>query len=327
MNKGYLEALLKAAELAPMDVSPVLFPETVAGREIHIDGDFLAYWAAAVAKGNHETARYLTMSKIRDFRLFCGAEKAVLHLTHNMSNKGYRYSVSAYQHPGGVKPKKLYQANRSKSVKPELWGFVRGILETYTGPEFTIRMWTDREADDGVSLAAHRCKEPIYIASKDKDFRMIPGVHCDWDTYMQTTVKPGDYEVIGDNGKVYGYKWFLLQLLQGDTADHIHGVGKITSHTGKQVNCGEVKAAELLEGLDRKEAEIAVLKAYRDMYGVGNYFLEFIRQALMLWMKTEENVWDIGNCLSIVPPEITQTTVRWFEEDVKEQLKEIKCEE
>lgn len=271
-----------AAAATPQLVRP---PQPVVpGRVLHMDGDLLAYWAG----GNEDTtvaeSRERASHKINTLRDQAGAESVVLHLTTSTSTKGDRFIIATV---------KAYQGQRKSGRKPKNWGYLRDWLEGYEGNLFRPKAWSSREADDGVALCAHdsirKGQGLVAIASADKDFRMIPGIHVNWNTYDVTEVPLGTYDLIGADGLQYGYKWFFLQLLQGDTADNIPGLPKFQ---GKPV--GEKTAQSILKGIDNAaEAWQVVAGCYDEHYG-ADASDRLAEQAMLLWLRTDMAA-DIGD--------------------------------
>lgn len=267
------------AEAASKQSSPIaIYPDTVEGQVLCIDGDFLAYWASAVAKEDGNLLRFLITNKVLDLKAYTGSTAVEMHLTTAWSNKADRYAISS------LYGTKLYQTNRKGASKPALWQLARDILEGYDGHMYTPVLWGDREADDGVYKRS--CEQRIAIASKDKDFRQFNGLHINWDTFELVDVRDAngtDWLKLSTDGKTYyGYGWFLMQMLQGDTADHIAGVGKIEVN-GKQVACGEVRARNaIIEWDTPAEAEVAVIEAYIRRYGHEMHRYYMAQQALLL---------------------------------------------
>jgi hypothetical protein len=103
----------------------------------------------------------------------------------------------------------------------------------------------DQEADDGMAQAnyvAMRHGQPSMsiIVSKDKDLRMVPGLHWDFDT--ETVVCVGDpFGTIWIDDtkssktlKGWGTKFFWAQCLMGDTADNIQGLPCVSQQVLRQ---------------------------------------------------------------------------------------------
>lgn len=267
------DAAAAAAEQSPIQSRPI--PPVQPGRVLHFDGDLLAYWAGGSEDTTVEQSRTRASGRVEAMRELAGAESVVMHMTADSSTKADRRIIATV---------KAYQAQRKAGRKPKNWGYLR---EWLTGQQrWRVKEWATREADDGISLCAHdacRKGQPlIAIGSGDKDMRMLPGIHVNWQTFDVTEVPYGTYDLVGADGKQYGYKWFFLQMLQGDTADNIPG---LPMYNGKKV--GEVTAVKLLaDCLDVDTAWQRVLECYEDYYG-GDAVPMFTEQAMLLWLRTD----------------------------------------
>jgi hypothetical protein len=285
----FAAAAAQAAAEAP--TAPITLPK-VPGLTVHIDGDYLAYYGSGNDECEPGQARVNAMSLIEKFMALTGAVNAVVHNTASGCHKGERYLAAT------VKP---YQGQRDGNRKPKNYPYLRELLLNYTGDLFRTKVWTTREADDGFGACAYFASgNPAQagyaaLATADKDMRMLPGLHVDWTKLCLTTVKPGEYEVIGPNEKIYGLKWFWLQMLMGDGADNCPGLEKykIENADGsfkKFAPVGEKTALKLLEGIDNgDDAYRRVRSLYRGgYYGQGNAFADdrFCEQAALMWMRT-----------------------------------------
>jgi hypothetical protein len=254
-----------------------------------VDGDYLAYYGA----GNDDTdpgmAKVNALGYIEAFRAVVGADKIVVHMTSKGCNKGERFLAAT------VKP---YQGQRDSGRKPKNHGYLQKFLMDYDGDVFQSKTWATREADDGIGACALYAvdKKPSYIAiaTADKDLRMLPGKHIVWRTREVVTVPPGAYEVIGPGDKVYGLKWFWLQMLMGDGADNCPGLqwAFLPNAKGeaKLTKIGEARAATLLaDCADTDEAGRRVLDLYLNGYNSSPEFAmdRFVEQAALLWMRTD----------------------------------------
>ena len=304
-------AAAAAAQPHKVEATPM-----VPGLTLHIDGDFLAYNTA----GNDETlpgqARLNCLGTIEIFRAKVGAEHVVVHTTAMGSHKGERYLVAT------VKP---YQGQRTSGRKPKNQPYLLEFLQSYTGDVFRNKIWATREADDGIAACSHFAvgKSPGYaaIATKDKDMRMLPGLHLDWDSLDVTRVYPGDYDVVGNNGKQYGLKFFWLQMLMGDTADNCPGLEQYLVGPGRYAKCGEKTAEKLLAGFTYSDkAGAAVIEHYANAYA-DDWGDRFVEQAALMWMRVGNDApiddflihaghSKLSGCLV---PEITAATARMKE--------------
>jgi hypothetical protein len=284
------------------------YPPMVPGRVAHIDADFLAYMASYERKDEDiafEDIIHRVNVMVKDKRLEAGSEFAVLHLTPNTSDKGGRYEVAI---------QKQYQGQRTSDDKPRHLESARTYMGTLTG-HVRGRAWETAEADDGMSEAAwtawrDETSDQVVIVTKDKDLRMCPGWHLNWDTGNLTkedtlfgfmgikeTIKV--HKVTGKQTKDkkpigFGTAFFWMQMLMGDTADHIQGCPKIMNKKGdKLVSCGQVGAYDLLvDATSDKECLRIVMDAYKlNEYthyltgDVASWQDVFWSNAQMLWMQ------------------------------------------
>lgn len=286
---AFAGAIAQAAAEAP--TAQANLPK-VPGLTVHIDGDYLAYYASGNDDCEPGSARMNAMSLVEKFMGLAGATSAVVHNTASGCHKGERYLAAT------VKP---YQGQRDGNRKPKNYPYMRELLLNYTGDLFRTKTWTTREADDGFGACAYFASgNPAQagyaaLATADKDMRMLPGLHVDWTKLCLTTVKPGEYEVIGPNEKIYGLKWFWLQMLMGDSADNCPGLEKykVENADGSFKNfkpVGEKTALKLLEGIDNgDDAYRRVRSLYRGgYYGQAPEFADdrFCEQAALMWMRT-----------------------------------------
>lgn len=242
----------------------------VPGRRLFIDGDMLAYHCSGNEDVSIATARNILRNTIRKFTELASAESAVLGLTASGSLKGLRVLVPTSQ---------PYQAQRAGARRPKNWEALRDYM--LSGSAGTVVVATDREADDLAGWFSTKHGDYAVLCSGDKDFRMLEGWHLDWVHKNMVHVHHGAYE-IESNGKVYGYKWFLLQMLQGDTADHIRGLGKCKAAPR---GCGEVTAKKLLADTTNKVEGVArVVELYKQAFG-EHWANEFAEQAMLLWIR------------------------------------------
>lgn len=284
---------IKAAAAEAAVADPVLStaPAVVPGRVLDVDGDMIAYWAGGRDDTTVQTSRTVALNKIAAMQLHSGAESVVLHLTAATSTKADRFLIAT------VKP---YQGQRKSGRKPKNWGFLREWMETYTGDAFRVKLWATREADDGLALMSSFYGGERVICTKDKDMRMLPGWHLNWDDMSMIHVPVGCFDLV-HNELQYGHKWFWLQLLQGDTADNIPGVPGVLSADGGMTRCGEVKAEKLLRDAEDNAAAWSVARVlYEDYYG-DEWADHITEQALLLWLRNDAAA-SLHNVLQIIPP-------------------------
>lgn len=292
-------AIEAAATAAPQRVD---LPAIVPGLVLHVDGDYLAYYAAGNDECTKGQARQNAINLLDSARAVAGAESIVVHNTAKGCNKGERYLIATV---------KKYQAQRVDGRKPKNHGYLQDWLMEYKGPHFTAKNWLTREADDGMAACAHHAigTQAGYAAifTADKDLRMLPGLHVIWkpiNGHRETVmVPPGAYDVIGPDVKQYGLKWFWLQMLQGDTADNIPGLEEYQAFDKKgnviYKKMGEKTAEKMIDGCaNNSEAYELVRELYVNYYQrfdddgrmvtpQGVWADRFCEQAALLWMRCD----------------------------------------
>lgn len=257
----------------------------IAGRVLLVDGDALCYTCAGKDDTSAAQARANVIDRIRRSMAAAQAERAMVLVTARSSHKGHRYAIA------DVKP---YQGQRSSGRRPKNWEFLRGYVEGGV-PGYTTEVTEVAEADDLFSKYAIKFGPTNVVHhTQDKDMRMIPGWHLTWDEFKLTYVEPGAFSHVF-NDKVYGRKWFWLQMLHGDTADNIPGLPKYIDPAGKEKLCGEVTAAKLLaECVDEDEARVVVTSLYKGWYG-DDWAHRLLEQAVLLWMRRQPgDVFDVA---------------------------------
>jgi hypothetical protein len=254
-------------------------PDIVPGRVALIDGDVMAYACA----GNDETpagvARANMVDRVQRIMWNTGSSKALVLCTVGGSTKGDRYAIAT------ARP---YQGHRKSGSKPQNWEMLRAALPSLgdTIPGCRVEMSATQEADDLFAFYAG-VHNDVVICTPDKDMRVLPGLHLSWTDCMSTVrVLPGTWETVHDD-KVYGRKWFWLQMLHGDSADNIPGCPSVKVK-GVLKPCGPVAASRHLVGIeDDRQAMLQVFDAYRDSY-VDDAPAQFLEQAMLLWLQTSQ---------------------------------------
>lgn len=273
-------------------VRPELVRPVHPGRTLQLDGDFVAYFVSAANDISVEDMYKNSQSIIKRLKEAAGAEECIVHLTPHGSTKGGRYEIARL---------KEYQANRAGKPKPEHLEEVRVFL----AEQCNGKLWHDLEADDGMSMFQHACvqaekPELSVICSKDKDLRIVQGLHLDWDSLeLISTSFFGDIALketkSGKKLSGTGFKFFCSQLLMGDPADNVSGIPGVV-RSGKVKKCGPVMAYEILARASTpQEALDAVLREYQwydKVVGFKSYTGEdlslqeaFESEAKILWMR------------------------------------------
>lgn len=270
--------------------------EKIPNRILLVDGDGLCYYCAGNDDTDVGTARANLISKVKRAAELVGAEHIKILVTGAGSHKGHRYAIAR------VKP---YQGQRAGSRRPKNWEALRELLATgFNGVE--IETTYTAEADDLFGWYAYNYPDDVVILTQDKDMRMLPGVHLDWVTNRIHKVEHSltdmrhEYRMYNRkvhdsvfNDKQYGPRWFWLQMLHGDTADHIPGLPKHVIE-GKAKPVGEVTASKLLDTWARTVGEghhDVVSYWYFSYYG-DRWLVEMLEQACLLWMRRIPEKWD-----------------------------------
>ena len=260
-----------AAELGATQPIEVPALSTHKGRTLFVDGDMLCYYCAGNDYTTVAAARSHARNLLTKMQRACGAERTIIGMTGSWSTKGDRSLVAV------TKP---YQGTRS-GHKPKNWQHLRDWL---VAADNAIVVY-DREADDQAALLAAQANsvDDIVLCSRDKDFRMIPALHLNWMTMELVRVPRGCYSLTAGD-EVFGYKWFLLQMLHGDTVDGIPG---LPSHPSFRRGVGAVAANTILHLAQNATAGIlAVVEAYKTAYP-DTWASLFVEQATLLWMRQD----------------------------------------
>jgi hypothetical protein len=287
-----------AAIAAATEAQPQARPDKVAGRTLLCDGDGLAYYCAGNDDTSSGMARRNLETKIESAMRASGADKVVILATSAASHKGHRYAIASV---------KAYQGKRDHGRRPKNWQFMRELIER--DPRTTV---TDTlEADDLFHINSVRLgDENVALLTQDKDLRMVPGWHLNWDSHALVRVRPDTWEFEVD-GKVFGRKFFWLQMLMGDTADNVPGLPKCWLDN-KQQQCGEARASRLLAGAaNEQEAADIVANQYLRYYE-GQAPTHFMEQACLLWMRRSDRLFDCilpGGPLQSMPEEAVRKAI------------------
>lgn len=235
-------------------------------RTMLLDGDGCCYTAAAnVVRETTAVKRLKEAILTHMYRASC--DNAVVHLTPSGCFKNGRHLLNT------AKP---YQANRAGTKnKPRHLEYLRSQavadIIMHDCPEIKIYLHWDIEADD--ALVIDHYKHPDWIlVSPDKDLLLSP--------YPQYIVDDGKIEALVE-GDTFGWidrkhwftprgvatskmvgkgtKFFMAQLLMGDTADNVKGINRLH---GKL--CGEVTTYEVLKDITTAdEAANFTIEAYQ----------------------------------------------------------------
>jgi len=291
------EALARAAaEQSMPQALPV--PAVVPGRTLLADGDYLAYYCGGNENTSPGEARDAARERLERMRILSGCEKIVVHLTDDSSTKGMRYAIATING---------YQFKRT-GHKPKNWAYLREWMQSGGGGMFKVKTWGDREADDGAAYHAMVLGPQLAVLTcADKDWRMIPGWHIDWKTWLLTFVAPKTFRIDALDGHIHGEYFFWLQCLMGDGVDCIPGLPKYCV-SGKPKLMGEKTAEKFMQMNDVQDNDKAfsvVGALYRTYYGDG-WPDALAEQMALLWMRRDATA-EIDDCLRYLGPFVERT--------------------
>lgn len=181
---------------------------------------------------------------------------------------------------------KPYKGNR-KAPKPLHYDNLREWIVA----NYPCKVAVGYEADDLLCAdlyKTHKDKSLDAIAcSRDKDLKMVPGMHFGWECGRQPQFGPkrvtelGSLSISNNKKKISGdgILFFYAQMLTGDTVDNIAGCK----------GCGPVAAFKLLtECKTEREAYEVVRAKYLEVY--GKFWLkQYMENANLLWIAREFN--------------------------------------
>lgn len=240
-------------------------PTGAKGRVLLYDADGACYQHSAGVK-KLQTAQNRLEKDVLTMMYLAKCESARIHLTPKGCLKNNRHLLL------GAKP---YQANRGTAKKPEFLEMLRDSAPHFLQdhPDITVLSHYDIEADDGLMMDVYSMDNGVLI-SPDKDLLISPK-----EQYVVNTgefLKLPDGERFGwikdkvwntPSGKVNskcvgkGVKFYLAQLLMGDTADNVQGIlrykGKLCGKAGALAALGHVQCEH--------EAVNLVLDGYREI--------------------------------------------------------------
>lgn len=226
-------------------IEPASYPRPTQGRIAHIDADFLAYQVSAETRDELDGIK--PRKSFEDMKH--NAQEAALHLMRCAGATDYRCHLTPSGSTKGGRPgqavQQEYQSNRNGRLKPEFLDKIRA----YMGQEMNGVIHLDQEADDGMAQANYAVyvDKPCgaegvemrnsVIVSMDKDLRMVPGLHYDFDTGEVFNVNERFGKIWIDDTKSqksvkgWGTKFFWAQCLMGDAADTIRGLPEMSGMT------------------------------------------------------------------------------------------------
>ena len=260
--------------------------------ELGFRGQFLDEDTGEIVVRDFDFVSELLEQKIKEIEGECWAdEPSTLYLTNdstlNRLNNRHRKSqgLAPMEYKENFRmslaKSKPYKGTR-KADKP----FHRDNIRAHMLDNYDCVVANGMEADD--MLAVHQTQAPpltTIICTRDKDLRMVEGMHFGWPCGKQPQFGPKRVDKLGelqyDSGKNKltgtGSKFFYSQVLTGDTTDNYSGLPR----------CGPKRAFELLEGGEsERDLFEAVSGAYRDKLGDG-WEEQMLEQAQLAWMVVE----------------------------------------
>jgi hypothetical protein len=293
----------------PSQIKEHNYLEPVQGRVAHIDSDFMAYQVSAETKDELDGTKprktfddmcYNARQGLDHQMKMVGATSYIAHLTPSASNKGNR---------GALALTKEYQGNRKDVAKPEHLQAIRA----YIGEALPSKVNLDCEADDSMAMANYAAIERgerhlSVIVSRDKDLRMVPGLHWCYDEEAVIDVDDPFGSIWIDRSKKsakllgWGTSFFWAQVLMGDTADNIAGLPHMTVDD-KDKNVGPIAAFKLLEDCKTDlECFELIKKLFKESsypwhdYRDGRFTfwaLHMVSDMQLLWMRRKPDQTDV----------------------------------
>lgn len=309
------------SELCESAAQAAEFPDTVPGRVAQIDADFLAYQVSYEKEDDPKSLDQIIDhcdKAIDNLRRLSAAETAVLHLTPKESNKGKRAELAVLAE---------YQSTR-RGDKPRYLHVIRDYMGDLNTGVLKGELHYHAEADDGMAAAQYAAigrgeYDKSIIVTRDKDLRMVPGLHLDWGTGMITGLPEdetfGYIEYDKAKSKVVGYgtKFFWAQMLMGDTVDTILGLPEIApEHCVKYLPTqAYLKAKDKEKALAKVKPKKCGAKAAYDLLdGIDN---DYDARALIveLYKANEYTHWETGKAIAYEHAILSNAILLWMRKD------------
>lgn len=216
-----------------------------------------------------------------DFRLYLTGDKR----THSMAKRsGILAEEFLPNFREGVAEGKVYKGTR-KQGKPFHWINLTAYILSRGGVEIAMAC----EADDLIGIYHTRNSKTSVICTRDKDLRMVPGLHYGWECGKQPEFGPIEYDSLGtielirsksgNKIKGGGFKFFGAQLLTGDVVDNIGGLRGV----------GPVGAYSLLSDCTSEREVFDTVKRHYEEVAGDNWRQLLEEQCHLLWIIRERN--------------------------------------
>lgn len=216
-----------------------------------------------------------------DFRLFLTADRR----TYGIAKRNGTLAGEFLPNFREAKAEgKVYKGTR-KQDKPFHWINLTAYILSFSN---TVVV-TGAEADDWISIEHRTCPETTIICTRDKDLRMVPGLHYGWECGKQPEFGPIEYDSLGtielirgksgNKIKGGGFKFFGAQLLTGDVVDNIGGLRGV----------GPVGAYSLLSDCTSEREVFDTVKRHYEEVAGDNWRQLLEEQCHLLWIVRERN--------------------------------------
>lgn len=271
-----------------------------------VDADILCYEIGAVGQYKDEITGEIVIrdpqfvcdlldQRIKEIEGECWAtEPSTLFLTgdnklfKHLNKERKRQGLAEVHFLGNFRKEeaktKVYKGTRTQE-KPYHYDNLRAYMLGNYDVDVSIGM----EADDALCIELYKShvsgKLNVICCTRDKDLRMVPGLHYGWPCGNQPTYGPtritelGDLTISADNKKIRGtgLKFFYSQMITGDVVDNIPGLPK----------GGPVMAYKTLMDCETEEEMFLKTAAlYTDK--IGDDWREYFKeQANLLWIVRE----------------------------------------
>lgn len=228
--------------------------------------------------------------RIRTIQEGSGASSSILFLTGDRPT--HKLAVRNNLLEGAFLPNfreavaagKVYKGTR-KQDKPFHWINLTAYILSKGDVEIAMAC----EADDIIAIHHTGNPKTSVVCTRDKDLRMVPGLHYGWECGKQPEFGPVEYDALGkielirgksgNKIKGGGFKFFGSQLLTGDVVDNIGGLRGV----------GPVKAYELLANCtSEREVFDSVKRHYEEVAG-DDWKKLLTEQCSLLWIVRERN--------------------------------------
>jgi hypothetical protein len=282
----------------------------VPGREVLIDADCCAYYGAAGC--DDMTLRSATRRADMRMKQIIDETRAETYTGYLTGKNNFRDIIATLQRYKGNR----YDKNGKRiTVQPKWLPMVRLHLQN----KWACRICEGQEADDALSIHQNQAEHETVISSIDKDLLINSGLHHDMTSgEVFKSEGYGEIWMKGSACKGHGLKFFLAQLLMGDSADWIKGLPKVTPMMKKDYGiarlggCGAKSAFLVIEPTTTYDMGLArVQDCYEDFWKDNEYshwltgkkyeagrataHAQLEEQGQLLWMRRRENeIWTLN---------------------------------